>query len=204
MSSKILCSSPSYYCFSSQENCINTRNSSHFHPLPSIERAHKIDLARDFSKSSANYGIISTAILRPSTRIVYVKASASPNNHSSSWPKWVIGLLVTVILPAVGYKGGLFALLKSKIDKAVEVVEEVAEVVEEVAEQAEKIMEEVEEKLPDDSKLREALESFDALAKKAANEAKKAEDVVHKVKLVEEELEASLIKAGKDQANKTI
>ncbi|KAG6397511.1 hypothetical protein SASPL_143679 [Salvia splendens] len=160
----------------------------------------------------------SRAILRPSTRIVYVKASASPNNHSSSWcfilsfifinllsmPKWVIGLLVTVILPAVGYKGGLFALLKSKIDKAVEVVEEVAEVVEEVAEQAEKIMEEVEEKLPDDSKLREALESFDALAKKAANEAKKAEDVVHKVKLVEEELEASLIKAGKDQANKTI
>lgn len=62
-----------------------------------------------------------------------------------------------------------------------EVVEEVAEVVEEVAEQAEKLVEEVEEKLPDDSKLREALESFDALAKKAANEAKKAEDVVHKV-----------------------
>ncbi|XP_047974467.1 uncharacterized protein LOC125216744 [Salvia hispanica] len=202
MSSKILCSSPSYYCFSSQGSRRNTRNLSHFHPLPSIERADKLDLARVFFKSTANYGIISTAILRPSTRgTVYVKASASPNNNSSSWPKWVIGLLVTVILPAVGYKGGLFALLKSKIDKAVEVVEEVAEVVEEVAEQAEKLVEEVEEKLPDDSKLREALESFDALAKKAANEAKKAEDVVHKVKLVEEELEASLIKAGKDQAN---
>ncbi|KAL1569665.1 hypothetical protein AAHA92_01117 [Salvia divinorum] len=196
MSSKILCSSPSYYCFSSQGSCRNTRNLSHFHPILAIEGAHKLDLARDF----ANYGIISTAILRPRTRSVYVRASASPNNRSSSWKNWVIGLLVTLVLPAVGYKGGLFALLKSKIDKAVEIVEEVAEVVEEVAERAEKIVEEVEEKLPDDSKLREALESFDALAKKAANEAKKAEDVVHKVKLVEEELEANLIKARKGQA----
>lgn len=55
------------------------------------------------------------------------------------------------------------------------------EVVEEVAEQAEKILQEVEEKLPDDSKLKEGLESFDSLAKKAVNEAKRAEDVVNKV-----------------------
>lgn len=57
------------------------------------------------------------------------------------------------------------------------------EMVEEIAEEAEKIVEEVEEKLPGDSKLKEALESFDHLAKMAINEAKKAEDVIHKVRL---------------------
>lgn len=175
MSSKILCSSPSYYCFSSQGNCRNTRNSSHFHPLPSIKRSHKLDLARDFSKSSANYGIISTwAIILneflhnftyPYIEIygtiqiqIYFEAKHTQCIRQSlifskqsfffmvlhhlyfilinllsmfeliffqsicfvlyfyvllCRPKWVIGLLVTVILPAVGYKGGLFALLKS-------------------------------------------------------------------------------------------
>lgn len=56
-----------------------------------------------------------------------------------------------------------------------------AEVVEEVAEEAEKIAEEVEEKLPGDSKLKESLQSLDALAKRAVNEANKAEDAIHKV-----------------------
>ncbi|XP_057783842.1 uncharacterized protein LOC131001468 [Salvia miltiorrhiza] len=201
MSAKILSSSPSYYYLScSHVSCRNTRNSSQFHPLPPIKRAPKFDQTRDFLKSSAKYGIISTGISRP--RSVQVRSSASPNNPSSSWKKWLIGILLTVILPAVGYKGGLFAILKSKIDKAVEVVEEVAEMVEEVAERAEKIVEEVEEKLPEDSKLREALESFDELAKKAANEAKKAEDAVNKVKQMEEEIEAKRLQAGKVQSNK--
>ncbi|KAH6760130.1 hypothetical protein C2S52_009424 [Perilla frutescens var. hirtella] len=201
MSSIIVSSSSSYYGSShGTGSSSNARNSSQFHLLPAIKRAKKIDHTMDFLKSSAKYGMISTAISRP--RNVQVKASASSNNPSSSWQKWLIGLLLTVILPAVGYKGGLFSNLKSKIDKAVETVEHVAEMVEEVAEKAEKIVEEVEEKLPEDSKLKDALESFEGLAKMAVTEAKKAEDVVNKVKDVEEELEATLIKARKDQAKK--
>lgn len=55
------------------------------------------------------------------------------------------------------------------------------EMVEEIAEEAEKIVEEVEEKLPGDSKLKKALESFDDLTKMAVKEARKAEDIIHKV-----------------------
>lgn len=55
------------------------------------------------------------------------------------------------------------------------------EMVEEIAEEAEKIVEEVEEKLPGDSNLKKALESFDDLTKMAVKEARKAEDIIHKV-----------------------
>ncbi|KAL0449392.1 UNVERIFIED_CONTAM: hypothetical protein Slati_1495600 [Sesamum latifolium] len=138
----------------------------------------KIDRAQCFLAFRPKYGI-STAI--PKSGNFRIKASALPNNPPSSWQKWLLGLLLTVILPALGYKGGLFLNLKSKIDKAIETVEHVTEMVEEVAEEAEKIVEEVEEKLPGDSQIKEALDSLDDLAKKAVLEAKKAEDVVHKV-----------------------
>ncbi|KAG6401170.1 hypothetical protein SASPL_138016 [Salvia splendens] len=116
--------------------------------------------------------------------------------------KWLWGVLLTVILPAAGHKGGLLIGLKGKIDQAINTVEHVTEMVEEMAEEAEKIVEEVEEKLPGDSKLKKALESFENLAKVAVKEAKKAEDIIHKVKDVEEEIEGVLMKGGKNQDDK--
>ncbi|XP_042016048.1 uncharacterized protein LOC121764020 [Salvia splendens] len=132
-------------------------------------------------------------------------SSPSPSSSSSSsspWKKWLWGVLLTVILPAAGHKGGLLIGLKGKIDQAINTVEHVTEMVEEMAEEAEKIVEEVEEKLPGDSKLKKALESFENLAKVAVKEAKKAEDIIHKVKDVEEEIEGVLMKGGKNQDDK--
>ncbi|KZV38170.1 hypothetical protein F511_35993 [Dorcoceras hygrometricum] len=94
--------------------------------------------------------------------------------------KWLLGLLLTVILPAVSHKGGLLVGLKAKIDNAIVKVEHVTEVVEEIAEEADKIVEEVEAKLPGDSKLKKTLDKFDQLAKQAVEEAKLAEDIIHK------------------------
>lgn len=68
-----------------------------------------------------------------------------------------------------------------KINAAVKTVETVTEMVEEVAEEVEKVAEEVEEKLPQESKLKEALESVDNLAKKVVKESNQAEELVHKV-----------------------
>ncbi|KAI3451194.1 hypothetical protein Pfo_007859 [Paulownia fortunei] len=204
MSTKITSSSSSYHFSSHGKGCKNqnTTKSQPYNVLPTTKRAKKMDQTQNFLKFSAKYGISTPSYKAVSLQgNIRVKASSSPNNPSSSWQKWLLGILLTVILPAVGYKGGLFLNLKSKIDKTIETVEHVTEVVEKVAEEAEKIVEEVEEKLPGDSKLKETLESFDDLAKKAVNEAKKAEDVAHKVKEVEEEIEETLIKAGKDQAD---
>ncbi|PIN24605.1 hypothetical protein CDL12_02656 [Handroanthus impetiginosus] len=164
-----------------------------------LPTAKSFDQTQNFLKCSSKYGISTAICVRGNFE---VKSSSSPNNPSSSWKKWLLGILLTVILPGIGYKGGLFASLKSKIDKAIETVEHVVEVAEEVVEDAEKIVEEVEEKLPGDSKLRETLESFDDLAKKAVDEAKKAEDVVHKVKDVEEQIEEEMTKADQNQVKK--
>ncbi|KAK4430545.1 hypothetical protein Salat_1355200 [Sesamum alatum] len=176
----------------------------HFGPynLKEIQHLKKSDQSHHvFLKFSTKYGISRTTSLSGN---IQPKASSSSSSDSSSspWKKWLLGVLFTVILPAAGHKGGLLLGLKGKIDQAIETVEHVTEVVEEIAEEADKIVEEVEEKLPGDSKLKEALESFDNLAKMAVKEAKKAEDIVHKVKDVEQEIEEALLKAGNDQAKK--
>ncbi|KAL3818936.1 hypothetical protein ACJIZ3_004841 [Penstemon smallii] len=164
-----------------------------------INPSKKIDQSLRFLKFNAKYGLYMTISMSSS---IQPKASASPNNPSSSWKKWLIGILLTVILPAIGHKGGLWVGLKGKIDKAIGTVEHVTELVEEMAEEAEKIVEEVEEKLPGDSKIKEALESLDDLAKKAVVESKKAEDLIHKVRDAEDQIEVTLIKDAKDQVKK--
>ncbi|CAI9763566.1 unnamed protein product [Fraxinus pennsylvanica] len=157
----------------------------------------KIKNPNHFFKFGAKYGIYKRSKFQ-------LKASAdSGGSPSCSWKKWLLGLLLTVILPAMGHKGGLFVGLKSKIAAALKTVETVTEIVEEVAEEVEKVVEEVEEKLPQDSKLKEALESVENLAKKAVKEAKQAEELVHKVQNVEETIEGTiegvLMKADTDE-----
>ncbi|XP_073156264.1 uncharacterized protein [Henckelia pumila] len=159
----------------------------------------KVDRSQRFLKSNSKYGI-STAITI--SRNFVPRAASSPDPATAPWKKWLVGILLTVILPAIGHKGGLFVGLKAKIDKAIEKVELVTEVVEEIADEAEKIVEELEAKLPGDSKLRKTLDKFDNLAKLAVNEAKQAEDIVHKVREVEQEVENELLKAGKDEIKK--
>ncbi|XP_073050743.1 uncharacterized protein [Primulina eburnea] len=158
-----------------------------------------IDQSQLFLKFNSKYGI-STAITI--SRNFVPRASSSPDPSTSPWKKWLLGILLTVILPAVGYQGGIFVGLKARIDKAIEKVEQLTEVVEEIAEETDKIVEEVEAKLPGDSKLKQTLDKFDNLAKKAVDEAKQAEDIIHKVRDVEEEVEEALLKASKDEIKK--
>ncbi|XP_011097529.1 uncharacterized protein LOC105176430 [Sesamum indicum] len=203
MSSTKITSPASPCCFNSIVRGCHRPHLPQFGPynLKTIQRLKKIDQSHHvFLKFSEKYGISRTTSV--SSNIQPKASSSSSDSSSSPWKKWLLGVLFTVILPAVGHKGGLLLGLKGKIDQAIETVEHVTEVVEEIAEEAEKIVEEVEEKLPGDSKLKEALESFDDLAKMAVKEAKKAEDLVHKVKDVEEEIEDALLKAGKDEAKK--
>ncbi|CAN4097313.1 unnamed protein product [Withania somnifera] len=62
------------------------------------------------------------------------------------------------------------------------------EIVEEVAEEVEKIAEDVEKKLPEDSKLKQSLDSVENLAQGAVKYANQVQDVIHKIEDVEEEM----------------
>ncbi|ONI02375.1 hypothetical protein PRUPE_6G194000 [Prunus persica] len=105
---------------------------------------------------------------------------------------WIVGLMLSIIIPSLRHKWGPLLALKSKVDMAVDTVESVTEVVEELAEEVEKVAEQVEDKLPEDAKLREAVESVEHLAEDAVKKAELAKDVIHKVEEVEEEVEKAL------------
>ncbi|KAK7852840.1 hypothetical protein CFP56_037746 [Quercus suber] len=108
------------------------------------------------------------------------------------WKHWIVGLIVSAILPFLGIKLG--PLLKLK--------EEVAEVVEKVAEEVDKVAEEISEHLPEGGKLRVAAKIIEKVAEKTAEDAQLVEDVIDKFEAVEKDVE-SLIDPVVDQAKKT-
>ncbi|KAL6222875.1 hypothetical protein ACLB2K_006265 [Fragaria x ananassa] len=118
----------------------------------------------------------------------------------SAWKHWMVGLTLSILLPSLRHKGGSFLALQKKVDVAMETAESVTEVVEELAEEVEKVSEQVAEKLPDDAKLKKAMESVEHLAEEAVEKAKLAEDIIHKVKEVEEEVVEALI-SGSEKKN---
>ncbi|XP_047956350.1 uncharacterized protein LOC125202072 isoform X2 [Salvia hispanica] len=185
--------------FNNGTTCLRINN---FPPIKLLKKSDELPpLSINFNTKYQSLRIVPiSGSLRPQASSSSSSSSSSPSPSSSSpWKKWLWGVLLTVILPAAGHKGGLLIGLKGKIDQALETVEHVTEMVEEMAEEAEKIVEEVEEKLPGDSKIKKALDSFENLAKVAVKEAKRAEDIIHKVKDVEEEIEGVLMKGGKNQ-----
>lgn len=73
---------------------------------------------------------------------------------------------------------------EDKVDEAIETVEVMTDIAENLGEAAEKLAEAVEKKIPDeDSKLKEAVEAVDRLAKEAVKEAEEAKRLIHEVPL---------------------
>lgn len=137
------------------------------------------------------------------------KAPTRKKSDMPEWKKWAVGVVLSMILPAVGHKMGPLQLLKSKVDMAIEKVEEVTEVVEEVAEAAAEVAEIVEEKLPENSKLREEVDIIKNLSEKAVDKAKQADKLLHQIEDFEDELMESLVgpersKAKEEPSNKDV
>nr|POE85951.1 hypothetical protein CFP56_23535 [Quercus suber] len=118
------------------------------------------------------------------------------------WKHWIVGLIVSAILPFLGIKLGPLLKLKEEVDTVVEAAEEVAEVVEKVAEEVDKVAEEISEHLPEGGKLRVAAKIIEKVAEKTAEDAQLVEDVIDKFEAVEKDVE-SLIDPVVDQAKKT-
>ncbi|XP_059624220.1 uncharacterized protein LOC132267160 [Cornus florida] len=118
----------------------------------------------------------------------------------AAWKKWMVGIMLSIILPTYRHKGGPLLILKSRVDRAVETVESLTEIVEDVAEGVEKVADEIGDKLPEDTKLREAVDSIEKLAREAVKEADLAQDLINKVQDAEKVLEGALMEPKKDQA----
>ncbi|XP_015890732.2 uncharacterized protein LOC107425276 [Ziziphus jujuba] len=115
---------------------------------------------------------------------------AKPQESSSVWRNWTLGILLSILLPSFRHKWGPYLLLKSQVDMAVETAETVAEVVEDIAEVVEKVADEVADRLPENGKVKDAVESIEHFAEEVAEDAKIAQEFIHKVEEVEEKIES--------------
>lgn len=126
---------------------------------------------------------------------VAVQSSVDPVPHlpsdgsPSSWKLWVLGALVSVILPFWTNKWGPLWKLKNKAEAVVETMDRVTEIVEEVAEKVEHVAEEVAKHLPD-GRLKDAVTSVEHVAEMVDKDAHLAGDIIDKVEEVEEEVDS--------------
>ncbi|XP_027106204.1 uncharacterized protein [Coffea arabica] len=121
-------------------------------------------------------------ILKDAEKKVQPTLPASADKQSfSSWAKWLLGSLMTLLLPFWKQEWESLRGLEGKVEKVVGEVEVVAEVVENVATVTEKVSAEVAEKLPDNNKIKEAVLAVEHLSSVAAQEAKLIEDFIHNV-----------------------
>ncbi|KAL8521153.1 hypothetical protein ACS0TY_011632 [Phlomoides rotata] len=107
----------------------------------------------------------------------------------SKWMKWVLGSLVSVLLPFWKNKWDTLLTLEGEAEKVVEEVEVVVEVVEKVATTAEKVAEVVLKQLPDNSKIKEAAQVVEHVSSVAAHNAQLIQNLINKVDDVKQDVE---------------
>ncbi|XP_010060059.1 uncharacterized protein LOC104447995 isoform X1 [Eucalyptus grandis] len=147
--------------------------------------------------------------------VPHLPSDGSPSSCSLHGRKlWVLGALISVILPFWSNKWGPLWKLKNKAEAVVETMDHVTEIVEEVAEKVEHVAEEVAKHLPD-GRLKDAVTSVEHVAEMVDKDAHLAGDIIDKVEEVEEEVDSfmepskvkdrdgEISKGGDDQDQKT-
>ncbi|XP_058096949.1 uncharacterized protein LOC131242372 isoform X1 [Magnolia sinica] len=107
-----------------------------------------------------------------------------------TWTRWAFGSILFLILPFWKREWVKFLAIEDEVEKVAEVVETAAEVVEEVASVAETVLSEVANRLPDDSKLKDAVLMVERVSKTTAKDAQLTIDFIHKVDELKQEVEA--------------
>ncbi|XP_027149254.1 uncharacterized protein LOC113749639 [Coffea eugenioides] len=110
---------------------------------------------------------------------------------SDSWNGWILGAVLTFVLPFLANKWGPLLKVKDEVDTAVQTVENVADAVEKVAEQVEKAAEDIVEGLPA-GKLKNAVTFIGNVADKIDDTAEVLGDVIDKVQEVGDQVESAL------------
>ncbi|KAK9067086.1 hypothetical protein SSX86_014410 [Deinandra increscens subsp. villosa] len=97
---------------------------------------------------------------------------------SGSWRNWIVGIVLTIVLPFCTNKWGPLLVLKNKVDNVVNTAEYMAETLEAVAEKVDKVIDSITDDLPQTSQLRKTLEAIDAVAEGVAKTAHIADTII--------------------------
>ncbi|XP_073127480.1 uncharacterized protein [Henckelia pumila] len=117
---------------------------------------------------------------------------------SGSIKSWILGMVVSLILPFFSHKWGPLWVLEKRIVNAVQQVEDIVEVVEKVAEEVEKIAEDISDDLPQ-GRLKEMVDYVENMADKTAKTADSLDNLIDKVQAVEEKVGKCIVESNKDK-----
>ncbi|XP_009589531.1 uncharacterized protein LOC107807736 [Nicotiana tabacum] len=124
---------------------------------------------------------------------------------SNPFNGWLIGILLSIILPFFRNKWGSLLQLKNKVEDVIETVEEVVEEVENVAEEVDKVAEEIGKDLPE-GQLKDTLKAVENFSEETAKFAHAAGDIIDKVQdveLIAEKRVKSSVESVTDEVNKS-
>ncbi|KAI3464479.1 hypothetical protein Pfo_021142 [Paulownia fortunei] len=124
--------------------------------------------------------------------------SGPPPSNSMSW---ILGLVVSFLLPFFTNKWGPLWVIKNRIETAVETVEHIVEAVEKVAEEVDKIAEDIADDLPQ-GKLKNLVEFVEDMAEKTAKTADCLDNIIDKVQEAEDQVE-DIVESVAKQAKKS-
>nr|XP_043637487.1 uncharacterized protein LOC122608443 [Erigeron canadensis] len=144
----------------------------------------------------------STITTRWNSMIVYANDNVDPpvdtpssppaRVPSSAWKNWVIGILMTFVVPSVSTKGGPIKLMMQKVDNIMDTAEHITDIVEAVADKVDKVIEETEGNLPEGSQIRKTLDYIENVAERIEKDAHTAGDYIDKVQEMQDKIEYML------------
>ncbi|KAL0438058.1 UNVERIFIED_CONTAM: hypothetical protein Slati_2288800 [Sesamum latifolium] len=117
-----------------------------------------------------------------------VPGAPLPSGPPSKSMSWILGLVVSFILPFFTNKWGPLWVIKNRIDTAVQTVEDIVEAVEKVAGQVDKIAEDIADDLPQ-GKLKDLVDFVEDMAEKTAKTADSLDNIIDKVQEAEDKVE---------------
>ncbi|CAL4933106.1 unnamed protein product [Urochloa decumbens] len=107
-----------------------------------------------------------------------------------TWARLAIGSVLAAAAPFLHSRWVSLLRIQSEVEMVKDTVEVMAEVVEEAATVAKKASSEVAEQLPEGGRLRTAAVLMEHASKEVAQEAHLAQDIIHKVNEIEEDVKA--------------
>ncbi|XP_056693883.1 uncharacterized protein [Spinacia oleracea] len=111
-----------------------------------------------------------------------VQASAANTGPSGKpWCNWLVGVILSIVLPFASRKWSRILAIKNEIDTVVETVETVVETVETVAKEVAHVAEEMAHQLPEGGKLQNIVCSVANVAEETAKDAHLIDQLIEKV-----------------------
>ncbi|KAI3785036.1 hypothetical protein L1987_44145 [Smallanthus sonchifolius] len=123
---------------------------------------------------------------------------------SGSMRNWIVGIVLTFVLPFCTHKWGPLLVLRNKVDNVVNTAEYIMETIEAVAEKVDNVIDNITDDLPEDSELRKRLEAIDVVVEGVAKNAHIANDIIDKVEEVEDKLESLILDEVKEEVPKQV